>query len=70
MALTQAQKTAKVTNEIYSVKSRMAALVTQADAAISELTALIAIYQAQKDNAAIVLAELEKSCPTLIYTES
>ena len=64
MALTQAQKTAKVTTEMLAVKARLADLVVQADAQIAELTATIAVYQAQKDNAAIVLAEMEKTYPT------
>ena len=66
MALTQTQKTEKVTTEMFSVKSRLNNIDTQADAMIAELTATIAVYQAQKDNAAIVLAELEKSYPTPI----
>ena len=66
MALTQTQKTEKVTTEMFSVKSRLNNIVTQAAAMIAELTATIAVYQAQKDNAAIVLAELEKSYPTPI----
>ena len=69
MALTQAQKTEKVTNEMLTVKARLESLVTQADAMITELSATIAVYQAQKDNAAIVLAELEKSYPTPVEKE-
>jgi hypothetical protein len=64
MALTQAQKTEKFVSEIFSVKARMAALIAQADAMIAQLSVTISVYQAQKDNAAIVLAEMEKSYPT------
>ena len=69
MSLTQSQKTAKVITEMSTVKSRLSSLVTQADERIAELTALIAVYQAEKDNAAIVLAELEKSYPTPVEKE-
>jgi hypothetical protein len=69
MALTQAQKTAKVVTEMISVKARFASLVAQADERIAEYTAMIAVYQAEKDNAAIVLAEMEKAYPTPVEKE-
>ena len=63
MAITQAQKTAKVTTEIFSLKSRLTNLIAQADERIAEATATISTYQLEKDNAAVVLAELEKTYP-------
>jgi len=69
MALTDAEKTAKLTTEMQAVKARQASLVAQADERIADLTATIAAYQKQKDDAAIVLAELEKTYPTPIEKE-
>ena len=69
MALTQARKTAKVTVEMLALKACLASLIAQADEWIDEITPLITAYQIQRDDAANVLAELEKAYPAPVEKE-